>query len=449
MRDLLVLSIVIYFLPQVFKKPYIGVLLMCWFGYMNPHRMGWGFAYNLPFFYAITLTTLICTLIAFSKKDAAPPPAHAITFTLATFIIWLLVTSLNAVYTDNAWVAYIKFLKIQVGILLTLLLINSEKKLIYLIITIALSIGFFGIKGGVFSLMTGGGFRVWGPPDSFIEGNNELALALLVILPYFYFLYFYVNRPLVKKLILASGLLILISVVFSYSRGAFLALAASLFFLWFRSQKKMVLAVSFIAILIVAIPFVPSTWFDRMNTIETYEEDESAQGRFNSWGFAYNVAKDKITGGGFNVWEREMFSIYAPNPAVVFDAHSIYFEVLGEHGFIGLFLFIGFFYLVWREAGKIRKKYLHSPDFGWASNLMAMCQVSLVAYASGGAFLGLAFFDLPYHIATFVLITHRIVANKSSSGGTIDNKSRPSMGPVTAVIKSSPGNTEERIEHSR
>ena len=45
------------------------------------------------------------------------------------------------------------------------------------------SIGFYGLKGGIFTLMHGGNLRVWGPGGSFIEGNNELALAIIVCIP--------------------------------------------------------------------------------------------------------------------------------------------------------------------------------------------------------------------------------------------------------------------------
>jgi hypothetical protein len=38
-----------------------------------------------------------------------------------------------------------------------------------------LSLALLGAKGGVFTLMTAGSYRVWGPPGSFIEDNNEFA----------------------------------------------------------------------------------------------------------------------------------------------------------------------------------------------------------------------------------------------------------------------------------
>ena len=47
----------------------------------------------------------------------------------------------------------------------------------------------------------------------------------------------------------------------------------------------------------------------------------------------------------------------------------------------------------------------------WARNLAAMLQVSIVGYAVGGAFLGLAYFDLYYHLVAMMVIA-QVVANR-------------------------------------
>jgi putative inorganic carbon (HCO3(-)) transporter len=411
MRDLLTTAIFVYFLVQVAKKPYIGLLLMAWIGYMSPHRLGWGFAYNLPFYQVAVIVTLAATLYHGSRGKLRPTPLAPTTVVLIVFILWLGITTAFAEYQHLAWPAYIKLLKIQVGIFLTLILIDSREKLEKLVLVITVSIGFYGVKGGYFSIRTGGNFLVWGPPDSFIFGNNELALALLMILPFVYYLYIQAAKPWLKRVTLAAGMLILASAIFSYSRGAFLAMSVTVAFLWLQSNKKLPLALLLVGVIIVAIPFIPDAWYDRMNTIETYDEDASAMGRINAWHMALNVAKDRITGGGYEHWSYPMFAIYAPIATDVHDAHSIYFEVLGEHGFPGLALFLLLFFLAWRKASSIVTRTRYQPDLKWANTLAKMCKASLLAYATGGAFLGLAFFDLPYHIATIILVTSHLVTS--------------------------------------
>ena len=221
--------------------------------------------------------------------------------------------STHTIY-DRAWPSYVKFLKIQVGVFLTFILINNREKIIQLVTVITFSIGFFGIKGGVFSLLTGGAHRVWGPPGSFIEGNNELALALLMLIPFVYFLATYVQKAYLKFFLWGCMFLMLVSSVFSYSRGALLAMIAMLMFLWLRSSKKLALSIAFVVLALSAIPFIPEAWWDRMDNINTYQEDASAMGRINAWYFAFNIAKDKFTGGGYDLWGVELFGIYAPDP---------------------------------------------------------------------------------------------------------------------------------------
>lgn len=94
-----------------------------------------------------------------------------------------------AIYPDYALVSYIKVMKIQLLTFFTIIFLTSFKKVEYLIWVIVLSIGYYSIKGGIFTLVTGGGFRVWGPPGTFIYENNSLALATLMVIPLMYYLY--------------------------------------------------------------------------------------------------------------------------------------------------------------------------------------------------------------------------------------------------------------------
>ena len=153
-----------------------------------------------------------------------------------------------------------------------------------------------------------------------------------------------------------------------------------------------------------------------MNTIETYQTDESALGRINSWHFAFNLAVDRpLVGGGFGAFNSRLFQIYAPNPDMFHDAHSIYFEILGEQGFVGLFLFLTMFGLAYYYGGRVVRATSNKPELMWAHNMASMTQVGLLGYASGGAFLGLGYFDLPYHFMAILVILKSIVDKLNST----------------------------------
>jgi probable O-glycosylation ligase (exosortase A-associated) len=111
-----------------------------------------------------------------------------------------------------------------------------------------------------------------------------------------------------------------------------------------------------------------------------------------------------LVGGGFEMFKPSVFQSYAPDPTRVVDVHSIYFEVLGEHGFVGLGLLLLMYGFTWLSARRIARSTRTQPHLKSYGDLARMVQVSLVGYAVGGTFLGLAYFDLPYHLVSAIVI---------------------------------------------
>jgi probable O-glycosylation ligase (exosortase A-associated) len=416
MRDLLVAGIVFGVLPFVLKRPWLGVLLWSWLGYMNPHRLTYGFAYDFPFAMIVALVTIVAFLFSKEKKEMIWSRE---TVMLLFFIGWMLFTTLFAFYPEAAWIQWNKVWKIQLMVFLTVLLITDRQRLHWLIWVIALSLGFYGVKGGVFTILNGGAYRVQGPGGSFIAGNNEMALALVMTIPLIRYLHLQETRKWIRIGLAGAMVLTGVAAIGSQSRGALVAMVAMGLFLWLKSRNKFTTGIYMVIAVAIMAAVMPQEWYDRMNTIKTYEEDASAQGRINSWHTAFNVATVRVTGGGFEMLTMPpTFLQYAPNPFMVHDAHSIYFEVMGEHGFVGLGLFMLIGLLTWIRAQQVVKRCKHDPDKKWAADLAAMVQVSLIGYATGGAFLGLAYFDLPYHLMIIVLLTAKFsgVMGKSPQG---------------------------------
>jgi len=180
-------------------------------------------------------------------------------------------------------------------------------------------------------------------------------------------------------------------------------------YFWLKSDKKFLSGIAVTLAGASFLMFMPKIWWDRMSTIQSYEEDASALGRINAWWTEFNIANDNIFGAGFNHSSSLIFAQYAPNPTDVHAAHSIYFQVLGGHGWIGFALFMAFCILSLRLSKKITKKTKEHTDLAWANLLSRMVYVSLIAYAVGGAFLSLAYFDLPYHLMAILVMTNIIV----------------------------------------
>lgn len=402
MRDIFVTAVVFGSLPFILRRPWIGIIMWCWLSYMNPHKLTWGFAYSMPFALIVALTTMVGMLVS---RDAKKFPWTRETIVLLLFFGWMVVTTNTAFFPDLAWPQFEKVAKILLMTFVTLILINTREKLNAMIWIIVLSIGFYGVKGGIFTIATAGAHRVYGPATTFIGGNNEIALALVIVIPLMRYLQLDSKRAMIRHGLSAAMLLCAIAAIGSQSRGALLAIVAMGGFLWLKSRGKILTGI-LIAVAAVAIAsLMPEAWYERMRTIETYEQDQSAMGRINAWWVAFNVAMARpLVGGGFEMFEPSAFQIYAPNPSSFHDVHSIYFEVLGEHGFVGLALFLMLYGFAWLTAKRIARLAKTQARFKSYGDLALMVQVSLVGYAAGGAFLGLAYFDLPYNLVAALVI---------------------------------------------
>lgn len=407
MRDILVTLLVFGSLPFILRRPYIGILVWSWLSYMNPHKLAFGFAFNMPFAQIVALTLFAAILFS---KDKLSFPKSTVLFVWVLFIFWMVITTFFAIYPDSAMQQLEKVLKIQLITFLTLSLINDWKRLDQLIWVIVLSIGYFSVKGGLYTIRTGGSGRVWGPPGGFIQENNSLALATLMIIPLLVYLYHRHRSD--KRLRIGLGVAIFlstISVVGSQSRGAYLGIIAVAGFFWLKTKGKIVSGIAIIFVGVLLVMFMPESWHNRMGSIGNYQEDKSAMGRINAWQYAINVASDRVTGAGFESWSYDTFVIWAPRPEDVHVAHSIFFSVLADHGWLGLLLFLTVFALVWRSLSRVVRLTDHSEDLSDQNMLARMLQVSFVAYFAGGAFLSLSYFDLPWHlVAITLIISHKL-----------------------------------------
>jgi len=264
----------------------------------------------------------------------------------------------------------------------------------------------------MFTVLTGGSYKVWGPENTYIDGNNEVALAIVMVIPLMRFLQLQMTSKWAKGVMTFCMVMMAAAALGSHSRGALLAIGSMALVLWWRGKNKFFGAIGMLVVGAALLSLMPAEWWERMNTIKTYQQDESAMGRINAWWLAWNVAKANFFGGGFFIWTGQIFAIYGPDPNDVHAAHSIYFMVLGEQGFVGLFIFLTLFAFAWGSADKLRQQGRKQPETQWLSDLGGMVQVGLIGYAVGGAFLSLSYWDLPYNMMVMVVVGRRWLVRK-------------------------------------
>lgn len=430
MRDILLFAIIFGSIPFIFKRPALGVLMFTWLSLMNPHRLSYGAAFDFPFAAVIAIVTLAATIITKQPKSF---PRTPVTIVLLAFSVWITVTSFFALEPDFVWMEWNRVIKTLFMVFVSMMVLHTERDIKQYAWVVGLSLGIYGLKGGIFVVTSGGNYKVFGPSGSYIEENNGMALALVSVLPLVWHLRNQVKNKLLSLGMSAMTIFTAISAVGSYSRGALVGGAAMLTFLWLKSKNKVGTGVAVFAMVVLIMLIMPAAWFDRMHSIDDYKQDDSALGRINAWYFSVNVATHHFFGGGFNDFTARQFAIYAPNPLDVHAAHSIFFQVLGNHGFVGLTMFVVLMLCAWRTGSRIIKFCANAPELKWAADLSRMMQVCVIGYAVSGAFLSLAYFDLYYDfIVILVVLEKMLMLNRDRAGKPI------AYVPATNVVDPKP-----------
>jgi probable O-glycosylation ligase (exosortase A-associated) len=390
MRDLALTLTLVVLIPLALRFPFAGVYLWAWLSLMNPHRLAYGFAQDLPFNMVVAIITLLGYVLA---GNAVKFKFTTVTALILVFSLWISLTTAFAPVPDATTPLWERNIKTMLLVLVVSAVITNQIKIHGMVWVIAISLGYFGIKGGAFMALTGGNYIVFGPVNSMIEDNNGLALALILTLPLMNYLRLHTQHRLLRLCVIAGMILTLAAVIGSYSRGGFIAMAAMLGFLWLKSRAKAVTATLAIMAVLTTAYLMPQKYMDRLGTINELSEDTSFQGRLDAWEVALRTAMDRPFGAGFDGPRQEQIWMNYLPEAKPRASHSIYFMVLGEHGFVGLFLYLIVCFAAWRKLARTLKLVKGRPELLWAHDLAAAFQVSMVGFLVGGAALPMAYYD--------------------------------------------------------
>jgi len=346
------------------------------------------------------------------SKEKKNLPGNSLVIIWIVFLVWLSICTIFAVYPDLAYDQWIKVVKIQLTTFVTLMLMRDFQRINQLIWVIIVSIGFYSVKGGIFTFMTGGAYHVFGPSGSDIQENNALAVAILMIIPLMVYVRKFPPYPWVQKIMPFCIFFSLASVIGSQSRGAILAILAVGAFYWWKSKSKLFTAMVFAFLATLTLLFMPQSWHERVDSISEYQEDSSSMERIRAWEYSIAIASDRLTGGGFSSWSLENYHKYEIWSEKSFVAHSIYFSVLNDAGWPGLLLFLLILLMIWLQLRNVIKLTATDPERADYNFLAKMLQISIVAFLAGGAFLSLAYFDLAWHVMAITIALNQLAMGK-------------------------------------
>jgi len=184
MRDLALGPIILVLAAYGLLHPWVGIMGWTWLSIMNPHAYSWRLN-SMPVAATLAIAVFVGVLVTRDRKQIF---ATRETKILMLFMVWMCITLPFSFYFDQSAPLWSRVMKIDLMVLVAMVVLYSRKHITYFAWVLVGSLGFYGTKGGLFTLATGGSHRVWGPTNSYIEGNNEVALALVMIIPLMRFL---------------------------------------------------------------------------------------------------------------------------------------------------------------------------------------------------------------------------------------------------------------------
>lgn len=399
MRDLFLLAVLAFVAGLTTRSTIVGVMTWIWVSLLSPQREVYGMLGGGGINFYVAVFTIMCWLVSRERKLF---PLNGVTGAMVLFIIWSSLSTYFALAPEHSTPLYVRTLKTMILVLGVITVANTPARIQATIWALVLSVGYYGIRGGGFVLLTAGSAKVFGPEESMIEDNNLLGLALVALLPLWNYLRITSSAKVTRLACAGAMAVTTIAILGTYSRGALIALMV-LFLLWaIRSRWAVVLllvgAIGAVSAPAILPSVMPAAWVERMSSVKDAKSDTSFTGRIASWKTSFAIAEKRpLTGGGFASTEvQDVVDRFAPPDGLRtgLAAHSIYFQVLGDHGFVGFLLYFGMIGAALFNTVRVPILAMGRSDLYWANDLARMLQLSIFGFLVGGAALSAAYYDL-------------------------------------------------------
>ena len=421
MRDLFLLALLPVLLYAMSKRPFVAVGMWLWTSLFYPNAWVYGMAagvrYNLLF-----AAVAILGYLAWKPK---PKVRFGLLGGLViTFFVW---TTISSIFTVGlpvvVWDIWGRLAKIVLLFVFVLLVLEKKLHVDFMLWCVVLSVGFYANVEGLKFIASGGHHKIAGMWGHVLSDRNELAIAFVMTLPIcYYLLHEYGSRWRLARLgLLGTIALLVIAVIGTQSRGGFIALLALGAYMFIKSDRKLIMGLAIVILAVFVAQLASNEWMARINSIESADQDNSFMGRVVAWKLSFIMAmQHPMFGGSFKSLEylpnwlelSRHFGSYSwfytgdavPATNYARAAHSVYFQVLGEHGFVGLLMYVSILFIAFRKASRISRlaRAMNAPS--WLPTLATMLQLSIFVFALGGAALSFAYFDLIFAIIGLVLV---------------------------------------------
>jgi len=434
--DLIYLAVLAGLFFYGFNIPFVLAMLYVFLDFLPYQHISWWIFPAIPF-PKIFAVAFFLSFFLFELRKAVKP--GAVQVLLALFLVWITLTCTWAVAPSaTVWSKWDWVFKSIFAATFISLVLTSRERAEGLLWVIVFSIGATIMVAGLKGLFGGGGYgslRRLVPVEVGITESSTLGTVCAAMLPIIAYLVRH-NTLLPQHYFVRWGLrglmmLVPFAVVATYARSGLVALGCWAAIAWLGTRHKLRwLALGTVALL-VASPYLSESWLNRMNTISNYEEEGSAAGRVAVWLWTIDFASRNPLGGGFDSYVVNGlagFKNLRDGAPVVTDGlaggkayHSIYFELLGEQGYVGLALYLLVHGLIVTKLLRLFWSTRGVPGMEWMHDLAYAIFVSMLVYHVGGAFVGIAYQAWTYLLISLVLgLDH--IARQQTSGRRLSDR---------------------------
>lgn len=413
MLNLFLTAFVAAFFAAGIRRPFLFVLAFAYIDIVAPQKVSWGFLQMIPISLIAFVGAVTSWAVAENKDGIRFSPRQ---FVLLLLLIYCGLTTRSADFPEDALEKWSWVWKALVFAMFLPLTLRTRLRIEALALIMVLSVGVIVIGGGIKTLAGGGGYgelKLLVNDNTGLYEGSIISTVAVCVMPLALWLARYgtIFKPGWLVWLFALGICFscLLMPVGTQARTGLICVAV-LGVMMLRSVKRRLLYIGVIGgLALVAIPFLPQSFTERMNTIRNHQSDQSASTRVAVWKWTIEYAKTHPFGGGFEAYRQNVLSydtIQAENAGDNNTAietqrieergrayHSSYFEMLGEQGYPGLGLWLLLHVLGVVHMEVIRRSYAKdkSPELGWVTPLADSLQQAQIVYLFGGAFVGIAF----------------------------------------------------------
>jgi putative inorganic carbon (HCO3(-)) transporter len=401
MRDLAIAVTVLAFLGLGPFSPFILTLAYVWTDTFYPQWVSFG-VFEGASFSALAGVAALGSYILLDRR-APPRPTATLLLTLI-FAGWVTLTTTWAVAPDIAWVKWDWAFKTILFSAFIPFVIRSRVQIEAFLQVYIFSAGGHLLPWGLKTIVDGGGYNralgLLGVNAGAFGESSMVAATIIMLVPLLLVLRRHsllIQSPALRNAIYLFYIVIgAFGAIGTFARTAIVGAGVMVFGLLFHSRRK-VLFVCLALPIAASLSVVLSTqWRDRISTIENPQADTSADTRLIIWNWTLDYAQSHPYGGGFYVHNTSRIVVPTPGqeqPVVEIGRapHSVYFELLGEHGWIGLALFLSIATASLLTLMRTSRRCRPVPDLAWCRDLAKALQISILTVLACGAFIGISY----------------------------------------------------------